>query len=87
MSAFTHIHRVAAESFPNIFVVAKYLLVNGHANPGDVVVMMRGTREIARGEVTALASLAVSPSDKGKPPPWLTHRYRTPAVDEMEKVP
>ena len=74
--SFPHIHRVAAESFRDIYIPARYLLANSHANPGDVIVMLRGTREIARGEVTALASLAVSANDKGKPPPWLTRYTR-----------
>lgn len=70
------IHRCSSESFPSIYTAAKYLLVNGHANSGDVVVMLRGTMEIARGEVSKLAELAVAPGDKGAPPPWMTRYNR-----------
>ena len=73
--SFPRVHRVS-ESFPSIFVAARYLLNNHLANPGDVVIAMRGTREICRGEVSALAELAVAPGDKGAPPPWLTRYNR-----------
>ncbi len=76
---FPKVHRVSTEGFRDIFIAARYLLLNHVAHRGDVVVMLRGTRQIARGEVAALASLAIDPADLGAPPAWMSHHKKVAA--------
>ncbi len=73
--SFPTVHRVGAESFPSIYTAALHLLTIRRANPGDIIIMMRGRIELARGEVSALASLAVSSSDRGRPPSLMRYNH------------
>ena len=56
LAPFPTIHRVSAESFRDIHAAARHLIATHRARPGDVVVMLRGKMETARGIVGLLAN-------------------------------